>query len=199
MPDMTLQALANTAFALATLGLWELPLWSRLWERFCRSLSHDIASWSANYWIAARQFYQVYQAATTERPVLLPKPSPELLAAARKCWVDGLETDFERSSRLHADVSACLSSMGIAHANERWCDKAERCIDIAIEGAGAPVALEVDGPTHFLQNGRQNGSTLLRNRMLKAHGWCVVTVNYRVWSEQQSQEQREEYLRRLLA
>ena len=89
--------------------------------------------------------------------------------------------------------------MGVAHTNERWCERAERRIDIAIEGAGAPIALEVDGPSHFLQDGRQDGSTLLRNRMLAAHGWRVVVVDYRVWQQQlKTQAQREEYLRRLL-
>ena len=89
--------------------------------------------------------------------------------------------------------------MGVAHTNERWCERAERRIDIAIEGAGAPVALEVDGPSHFLQDGQQDGSTRLRDRMLAAHGWRVVVVDYREWCELSTQAQRAEYLRRLLA
>jgi very-short-patch-repair endonuclease len=88
--------------------------------------------------------------------------------------------------------------MGVAHANERWCDRAERSIDIAIEGGATPIALEVDGPSHFLQDGRSNGSTLLRNRMLAAHGWRVVVADHRVW-DIETQEQREQYLRSLLA
>ena len=87
--------------------------------------------------------------------------------------------------------------MGMAHTNERWCDRAERSIDIAIEGA-VPVALEVDGPWHFLQDGRPDGSTALRDRMLAAHGWRVVVVDYRLWIEQKTPEQREAYLRGLL-
>ena len=105
---------------------------------------------------------------------------------------------IDRSSRLHDQVSACLTRLGVAHANERWCERAERSIDIAIEGA-APVAVEVDGPHHFLQDGRHNGSTQLRNRMLAAHGWRVVVVDYRAWDVLQTEAQQEEYLRRLLA
>ena len=105
----------------------------------------------------------------------------------------------DRSSKLHADVSACLTRMCVVHTNERWCERAERSIDIAVDGA-APVAVEVDGPTHFLQDGRQDGSTRLRNRMLAAHGWRVVVVDYRMWQQQlKTEAQREEYLRRLLA
>ena len=193
------QGLANTAVALAMLGLWELPLWRGLWERLCSSLSRDVgADWSAATRLHAMQMYQAYQAAAVERPGLLPAPSPELLAAARKSWIDAVDTDTDRTSQLQAAVSACLMRMGVAHANERWCERAERSIDIAIDGA-SPVALEVDGPSHFLQDGRQEGSTLLRNRTLAAHGWRVVVVDYREWNAQQTQEQREAYLRGLLA
>ena len=143
-----------------------------------------------------RQLYQAYQAAAVERPGLLSAPDPELLAAARKSWIDRM---VHTSSRLHADVSACLTRMGVAHANERWCKRAERSIDVVVEGAGVQVALEVDGPTHFLQDGRQDGSTQLRNRMLAAHGWRVVVVDYRTWMKVKTQAQREDYLRALLA
>ena len=119
-----------------------------------------------------------------------------MLVAARKSWIDGMD---DRSSWFHADVSACLTHMGVAHANEHWCERAERSIDIVIEGAGTPIALEVDGPSHFLQDGRQDGRTQLRNRMLAAHGWRVEVVGYREWNGLKNRAQREEYLRRLLA
>ena len=199
LPGMNQQDWANTAFALAMLGLWELPLWCGLWERLCTSISRDIAGWSAEDRLQALQMYQAYQVAAVERPGLLPAPSPELLAAARKSWIDqARERQTESSSRLHDGVSACLTHMGVAHANERWCERSERSIDIAIDGA-TPVALEVDGPSHFLQDGRLNGRTLLRNRILAAHGWRVAVVDHRAWNAQQTQEQREAYLRHLLA
>jgi hypothetical protein len=199
LPAMNQQNLANTALALAMLRLWELPrLWRGLWERLCDSLPHDITGWSADDRLNARQMYQAYQTAAVERPGLLSAPSPVLLAAAHKSWVDGLGTDVDRTSRLQAAVSDCLTRMGVAHANERWCERAERSIDIAIEGGAVPIAVEVDGPHHFLQDGRSNGSTMLRNRMLAAHGWRVVVVDYRAWEVQQTPEQREEYLRGLL-
>ncbi len=198
LPDTTQQGLANTAFAVAMLQLWELPLWHSLWARLCSSLPRDIAGWSAEDRLQAMQMYQAYQAAVVERPGLLAAPSHELLAAARKSWINGLDTDIDRTSQLHDGVSACLKRMGMAHTNERWCERAERSIDIAIEGA-VPVALEVDGPHHFLQDGRPEGSTLLRNRMLAAHGWRVAMVDYRVWQhELQTPEQQEQHLRGLL-
>ena len=199
LPGLTQQNLANTALTLTMLGLWELPLWRGLWARLCSSLARDIAGWSAEDRLHARQMYQAYQAAAVERPGLLPAPSPELLAAARKSWIDRVRDgeDNARAGMFHNAVSECLTRMGVAHANERWCERAERSIDIVIEVA-SPIALEVDGPWHFLQDGRLEGSTLLRNRMLAAHGWRVVVVDYRIW-DVETQEQREQYLRGLLA
>jgi hypothetical protein len=197
-PDANQQNLAIMAFALATLGLWELPAWPLLWEHLLHSMPTDSARWDAETQLHAQQLYQVYTTSAVERPGLLQAPSPEVLAAVRKSWIDGKSDD--RSSKLHADVAACLTRMGVVHTNERWCERAERSIAIAIEGA-PPIALEVDGPTHYLQDGCPNGSTRLRNRMLEAHDWRVKVVDYRVWRRQStaSNSKREEYLRRLLA
>ena len=214
------QALSNTMYACGQLGNTPRADWlQRYWHASTlklgefneQELSNTLqraGSWTsrrlpigccqppADWLLQAQQLYQAYQAAAVERPGLLPTPDPELLAAARQSWINGMS---ETSSKLHDQVSACLARMGVPHANERWCERAERLIDIVIEGAEARVALEVDGPTHFLQDGRQDGSTLLRNRMLAAHGWRVVVVDYRVWTGLQTPSQREEYLRRLLA
>ena len=197
MPHANGQQTANAAFALAALGLWDVPVWPSLWAQVFVCLPRESAGWDAENQLHARQLYQAYHAALVERPGLLTAADPEMLAAARKCWVEG---GSERSSKLHFDVSACLSRMGVMHTNERWCERAERRIDIAIERAGAPVALEVDGPTHFLQDGRPTGSTRLRNRMLAAYGWRVVILNHRTWQDMDADDaQQEEYLRRLLA
>jgi hypothetical protein len=68
--------------------------------------------------------------------------------------------------------------MGIAHTNEHWCTHNERFIDIALSMDTLHcIALEVDGPWHFLQNGEPNGPTRMRNRLLKAHGWRVAVVD----------------------
>ena len=194
LPDSCQQDLANTALGLATLALWELPLWPLLWTGLWQSLPRDFASWDADCRLLAQQLYQVYQAAKLEQSGL-PEPDPVLLAAVRKCWTD----QVQGSSKLHEEVSAALKRMGVAHTNEHWCERSERGIDIAIEG-DSPIAMEVDGPSHFLLDGRQDGSTLLRNRMLTSNGWRVVIVDYRVWQQQlKTNQEHENYLRNLLS
>jgi len=199
LPDSRPQELANTALALATLGLWKLQLWPALWDRLCHTFAHDVAGWDAGTHLHGRQLYQAYTAAEIEQPGLLSAPSRELLAASRQSWVErARQHQTDGSSKLHGGVSAYLTRMGIAHANGRWCERAERTVDIAIDG-DVPVALEVDGPTHFLQDGGPVGSSVLRNRLLSAHGWRVLVVDYRVWDALKTPVLREEHLRRLLA
>ena len=201
IPDSNLRCLNDAALALAALELWELPLWPVLWEHICQSLPRDAAGWDEEAHFHARRFYRVYRAAAVERPGLLSAPDQELLAAARKSWTDHahLRQDAGRS-RIYADIAACLTRMGVAHTHHRWCNRTECTVNVAIEGA-TPVAVEVRLPHHLLKDGRPTGFTLLRSRMLAAHGWRVLTVDFHVWEElmhHKTGPQREDYLRRML-
>ncbi len=45
-------------------------------------------------------------------------------------------------------------------------------IDITVEWGGETIAIEVDGPSHFMGGGRQvTGSTALKRRQLRRLGW----------------------------
>jgi very-short-patch-repair endonuclease len=60
-------------------------------------------------------------------------------------------------------------------------------IDIALQLPGnQKLAVEVDGPTHFLSNTPTvpTGATRLRNRLLEARGWRVVSVPVTEWDRQ---------------
>lgn len=73
-------------------------------------------------------------------------------------------------------------------------------IDIAaVTAAGVKLAIEVDGPTHFVSPGnwgmKLNGPTQFRNRMLAGQGYTVVSVPYREWQQElKGPEQQQQYL-----
>ena len=47
---------------------------------------------------------------------------------------------------------------------------------------GTELAIEVDGPSHFVGQGREpNGSTLLKRRQLARRGWRLLSVPYWEW------------------
>ncbi len=63
------------------------------------------------------------------------------------------------------------------------CERSEHSIDVALNVDSLDrIALEVDGPSHFLQNEQPNGPTCMRNRFLRARGWRVAVVDYREWN-----------------
>ena len=97
----------------------------------------------------AFQLYQVHMVAETERPGLLPPPSAEMLEFARDAWVKDVKARSQ-TSELHRSVSECLTAAGVKHENERWCEDSGHSIDIAIESGAHRIALEVDGPSHYI-------------------------------------------------
>ena len=66
------------------------------------------------------------------------------------------------------------------------------------------VAIEVDGPSHFLlPDGRgvrkPTGPTLLKRRLLAAAGWRVISVPFYEWGRFTTANDRQTYLERAVA
>ena len=152
---VVLQEYRNTAF---------LPLWSR---------AQHLLTLASNM-TGLHNIYCVYKASTAEMPGLLPEPSVTIFDAARDAWRrQNTESAKQAASINAAAVAACLRKVGIAHECEYLCSASERSIDIALPEQR--VAIEVDGPWHFFTNARvRDGSTRLRDRVLKHAGWAVV-------------------------
>ena len=76
-------------------------------------------------------------------------------------------------SKLHRDVSETLTRMGVPHEIERLA--ADGCFSVDIALRGRKVAIEVDGPSHFLANimDQRIGADRLRTEYLREKGWKV--------------------------
>ena len=69
-------------------------------------------------------------------------------------------------SKLQEDVAAQLSSIGLDPQEEVLMDTGYR-IDAIVEVNGKIVGVEVDGPSHFIGEGRSpTGSTILKRRQV---------------------------------
>ena len=70
-------------------------------------------------------------------------------------------------------------------------------LSIGAEERSAGVAIEVDGPGHFLRPGGRvvSGSTLMKRRHLELLGYRLVSVPYYEWNALQGEEGEDEYLR----
>jgi uncharacterized protein (DUF1499 family) len=69
-------------------------------------------------------------------------------------------------------------------------------IDIAATTvSGVQLAIEVDGPSHFVQPNRTyHGPTLFRNRALAARGYVLVSIPFCEWNLLRGAQQKQQYL-----
>ena len=83
-----------------------------------------------------------------------------------------------------------LSAMGVGWAAGVRDQRTGYSLDLVLAGPAGSVAVEADGPSHFLaadstggQGRRERGTTRLKRRLLERAGWRLVTVRYWEWDE----------------
>ena len=112
---------------------------------------------------------------------------------------DSVKIGKMRVSKLQDDVASSLSSMGLQPQEEVLLKSGYR-IDAVVEVDGKQIAVEVDGPSHFI--GRElTGSTILKHRQVATlDGMLVVSIPYWEWDELGNDvEKKQQYLQSLLA
>nr|CEL69218.1 TPA: RAP domain-containing protein [Neospora caninum Liverpool] len=128
---------------------------------------------------------------------------PGLLRAAVRHYIS------KGSSGLHKAISATLThELGVAHENEAWTSGGLSLdITLAAQAAdGQRVAVEVDGPTHFVEvlrgvtlpgsgtrylDGPQflpTALTQFKHQILRSAGWHVLSVPFFEWHAPQTPE-----------
>ena len=120
-----------------------------------------------------------------ERTLAWPQLSPALAARCRESF--GAEEGVP--SRLQMRVTAALrEGMGLP-LREEVRTPLEYSVDAVVDFEGREVAVEVDGPSHFV--GRApNGATALKRRQLRAAGWLLLPVPYWEWDDLEADAER---------
>ena len=98
-----------------------------------------------------------------------------------------------RPSRFQHDVSAMLTQMGWDHIFKH--ETAEG-FSLDLARPEVKLAVEVDGPTHFLKHSSSgkyvvNGATRFKARLLRSVGWTVAHIAFFDWSEKSELERRQ--------
>jgi hypothetical protein len=122
---------------------------------------------------------------------LLGVLSQQQLQQCKDSWEQSLteSTSLAKASDLHRSVFAALQALPgdtwqqPPVLEQRTADGA-LSIDIAATmRSGVQLAIEVDGPSHFVQPaGTLTGPTLFRNRALAARGHVLVSIPYWEWN-----------------
>ena len=189
------QNLANTAWAFVVLD--HLPSESSLFDqRFahhCDALAHAFSTENLCQLHQWRLWY------ASERACSDALPEAALLARCDSVF-RAAET---QPSRLQRDVAKALASLGASVQEEKVLEEGFS-LDLVVDWRGERLAVEVDGPSHFV--GRVlTGATLLKRRQLRHFGWRLVSVPYWEWDglahsdKSKEREQRAANLSALLS
>ena len=121
----------------------------------------------------------VWLAAQKELPGREWRLPARVEADALRVWKEGVRK--ASGSDLQREVAAALDAMGFGTEEEAAVEDGFFSVDVLI--ANQRVVIEVDGPSHFAANNPAKvlGPTMLRRRLLRLHGYTVVTVGYREW------------------
>ena len=96
------------------------------------------------------------------------------------------------------EVGESLQRLGVAHELEHITADGLFSIDLAI--VDRRIALEFDGPSHFTRNTLEPlGHTRLRDRLLSAMGWQVVSIPFFDWDGLHQPEQMDAYVKQRLS
>ena len=121
------------------------------------------------------------------------------LSLKKKCSEAFISQEFS-PSKFQDDVVSSLSSMGLQPQEEVLLKSGYR-IDAVVEVNGKQIAVEVDGPSHFIGRSRElTGSTILKHRQVATRdGMTVVSVPYWEWDKlKKDNKKKEKYLHSLL-
>jgi len=191
-----LQGVANICYALVILDLGKKypSALTSLWN-LAISMEYDQAQFTPE---ALMQLVQVKLYAEADG-IKLQEPPAEL-----KKLMDNIET-YEIQSKYQKEVSEVLSDIGFAHEEEvsPLSDTGTGGI-LAIDMAcrKQKVAIEYDGPSHFLRSPAtgevtsiKNGPTKAKRRFLEKLGWKVINIDYKDWMEAKRNSESKEWLR----
>jgi hypothetical protein len=124
------------------------------------------------------------------------------MAQCRASWEQQLTATAEQqSSHLQQSVYAAVLQLPSdtwqqqPQSEQTKADKA--ClIDIAaVTASGVKVAIEVEGPHHYVQpDNTLTGPTLYRNRALAARGYALISIPHWKWRSLHSTAEKQQYL-----
>ena len=114
---------------------------------------------------------------------------PRLPESLRQTCHNAFVEEEGQPSQLQSEVVQEIRSTGdIADVEEEYrCKVSGYSIDALVTlNHGEQIAVEVDGPSHFVGRSHQpNGSTLLKHRQLRYFEWRLESVPYWEWGHSQ--------------
>ena len=189
------QDLSNTVWAYATADYYHQALLADCSRVISDSLARDPSRWGV---VRRSQLHQWQLWLSLERGA---DAQQHLLSESqRQLCCDAMQDRPVTISRLQRSVTDSLATVKPRFEEEYLEPRTGYSLDLALPSSR--LAVEVDGPSHFLLPGglgvrRPNGPTLLKRRLLAA-GWRVISVPFYEWDGFATAKERQTYLQGLL-
>jgi len=194
------QVISNTCYAIAVLGKSKdsYALLAKLWDRAIELFvtGEEFIDEAMGQLAQTQLFAELDGVSLQEFPAAMAKRM-ELA----QCIVDN---EVSRSSR---EVSQLLHEIGFHHVCEVSPDGSISGGMLAIDFAclAQKVAIEFDGPAHYLKavgsgklTSTKNGATKAKHRYLEQLGWKVISIDYRDYIQAQRASNQKQWLQKLL-
>jgi hypothetical protein len=194
-PSMDAQNVANICWGLATLGWRAGSEVTSFFQRRVEALVEGGERWPLELGTAAlSQLLQAHLASQYLGLGLITLPLSTLQVAVQAHTKASRKVTVSNSQR---EVGESLRRLGISHQLEYTTADGLFSIDLAI--TDRRIALEFDGPSHFTTNTLEPlGHTRLRDRLLSAMGWHVVSIPFFDWGRLHQPEQMDAYVEQRL-
>jgi hypothetical protein len=190
---MNAQDVANSLWALAALGWQASAEMAGFWEQRVEALFHGDGLSQASP-SDLSQLLEAHLASQYLELGLVTLPPSVLQVAVRAKRENARKVTVSNGQR---QVGESLHRLGVAHELEHITADGLFSIDLAI--VDRRIALEFDGPSHFTRNTLEPlGHTRLRDRLLSAMGWQVVSIPFFEWDRLHQQEPMDAYVRQRL-
>jgi hypothetical protein len=190
-PMMTPQNVANTIWGLATLGWQATSELGAVFQHLVDAFPHERGPTQQST-LHLSQLLQAHLASQFLGLGLITLPSSMLEVAVKSYSEQARNVTVSNGQR---EVGESLRRLGIPHELE--CITADGLFSIDLAIVDRRIALEFDGPSHFTVNTLEPlGHTRLRNRLLSAMGWHVVSIPFFEWGRLHQTEQRDAYVER---
>ena len=166
------------------------------WQRLLAVVAHEDASLAE---VTCQQLAQAHLLMQLRHGGSVPCP-PQLLQRSRVAWHARLLAEQQKQQQLQGRavsqfeglLTAAVAQLAGGHAVEAGhivhSSQGEALLQADIALPQLRIAVEADGPTHFIRNSiwpdgqpLLDGPTQARNRLLRHHGWHVAGVPYWVY------------------
>jgi hypothetical protein len=186
------QEVANTIWGLTTLGWQAGSEFGAVFQGLVDAFAHE----RGLVQLSTADLSQLLQAHLASQFLglgLITLPSSMLEEAVRTYREQARKVTVSNGQR---EVGESLRRLGISHELEYITADGLFSIDLAIVDRRIAVEFRVDGPSHFTTNTLEPlGHTRLRDRLLSAMGWCVVSIPFYEWDRLHQTEQRDAYVK----